>query len=271
MYTTTILRPHTSDVEGKGKGVSSPDGRSGRDAPRWRRYLRFWRADVGADVDDELAFHLEMRRRDLEARGLSATAARAEAERAFGDLSVIRNACVTIDERRFRRAGRAEWVGHMWNDVTFALRGLRKSPAFAITAILCIALGVGVSTTIFAAVNAILIRPLPYPQAGRLVAVYAQNVERGYYGSNISYEDFKSWRDDNRTLSGLGIWTWTTRTISEGETERVAGAAVSANLFPTLGIRPILGRNFLPDEELPGQTDVVLISYGLWQRRFGGD
>jgi predicted permease len=251
--------------------VSSPDGAAGRDAPRWRRYLRFWRADVGADVDDELAFHLEMRRRDLEARGLSATAARAEAERAFGDLSVIRNACVTIDERRFRRAGRAEWVGHMWNDVTFALRGLRKSPAFAITAILCIALGVGVSTTIFAAVNAILIRPLPYPQAGRLVAVYAQNVERGYYGSNISYEDFKSWRDDNRTLSGLGIWTWTTRTISEGETERVAGAAVSANLFPTLGIRPILGRNFLPDEELPGQTDVVLISYGLWQRRFGGD
>jgi predicted permease len=251
--------------------VSSPDGWGGRDAPRWRRYLRFWRVDVGADVDDELAFHLEMRRRDLEARGLSAAAARAEAERAFGDLSVIRNACVTIDERRFRRAGRAEWVGHMWNDVTFALRGLRKSPAFAITAILCIALGVGVSTTIFAAVNAILIRPLPYPQADRLVAVYAQNVERGYYGSNISYEDFKSWRDDNRTLSGLGIWTWTTRTISEGETERVAGAAVSANLFPTLGIRPILGRNFLPDEELPGQTDVVLISYGLWQRRFGGD
>jgi len=251
--------------------VSSAGGASGYEAPRWRRYLRFWRADVGADVDDELAFHLEMRRRDLEARGLSAAAARAEAERAFGDLSVIRNACVTIDERRFRRAGRAEWVGHMWNDVTFALRGLRKAPAFAVTAILCIALGVGVTTTIFAAVNAILIRPLPYPQADRLVAVYAQNVERGYHGTNISYEDYKSWRDDNRTLAGLGIWTWVTRTISEGETERIPGAAVSANLFPTLGVRPILGRNFLPEEELPGQSSVILISYGLWQRRFGGD
>jgi len=251
--------------------VSSSDPFPGDRVPRWRRYLRFWRADVRADVDDELAFHLEMRRRDLEARGASAADARAEAERSFGDLSVIRNACVTIDERRFRRAGRAEWVGHMWNDVTFALRGLRKSPAFAITAILCVALGVGVTTTIFAAVNAILIRPLPYPEPDRLIAVYAQNVERGYHGTNISYEDYKSWRDDNRTLSGLGIWTWVTQTISEGETERVPGASVSANLFPTLGVRPILGRNFLPEEEFPGQSDVILISYGLWQRRFGGD
>ena len=260
---------HTSDVEGK--GVSSPDGFSRRDVLRWRRYLRFWRVDVQADVDDELAFHLEMRRRDLEARGLSAADARTEAERSFGDLSVIRNACVTIDERRFRRAGRAEWVGHMWNDVTFALRGLRKSPAFAITAISCIALGVAVTTTIFAAVNAILIRPLPYPESDRLVAVYAQNVERGYHGTNISYDDYASWRDQNRTLSGLGIWTWVTKTISEGETERVPGASVSANLFPTLGIRPILGRNFASEEELRGRSDVVLISYGLWQRRFGGD
>jgi putative ABC transport system permease protein len=159
----------------------------------------------------------------------------------------------------------------MWNDVSFALRGLRKSPAFAITAVVCIALGVGVTTTIFAAVNAILIRPLPYPRADRLVAVYAENVERGYHDTNISYGDYASWRDQNRTLSGLGIWGWATKTISEGETERLPGAAVSANLFPTLGIRPILGRNFLPEEERYGRSDVVLISYGLWQRRFGRD
>ena len=238
--------------------------------PRWRRYLRFWRADLRADVDDELAFHLEMRRRDLQERGLSDDAARAEAARRFGDVASVRDRCITIDERRFRRATRAEMMGHMWSDLRFAARGLRKAPGFAAMAIACIALCVGVTTTIFSAVNAVLIRPLPYNDADRLVAVYSQNIERGYR-ETISYLDYVSYRDDNHTLSGLGIWTWVTKTISQGETERVLGASVSANLFPILGIRPLLGRNFLPEEERKGRDDVVLISYGLWRRRFGGD
>jgi predicted permease len=232
--------------------------------------LRFWRS-ARADVDDELAFHLEMRVRDLERAGLSPAAARREAERIFGDLGTVRNACLVIDERRHRRATRTEGMDIMWNDVRFAARALRKSPGFAATAILCIALGICVTTTIFSAVNAILIRPLPYPNADQLVAVYAQNPPRGYYGSNISYPDYLSWRTENRTLSALGIWTWVTKTISEGESERVPGASVSANLFPLLGVHPILGRNFLPEEEHLNRSDVVLLSYGLWQRRFGGD
>ncbi|HEY9226218.1 MAG TPA: ABC transporter permease [Gemmatimonadaceae bacterium] len=237
----------------------------------WRRYLRFWRTDPRADVDDELAFHLEMRRRDLEAAGLAPHHARTEAERTFGDLSAVRNACVTIDERRFRRAGRAEVVSDMRNDFVFALRGLRKNPGFAAMAIACIALGVGVTTTIFSAVNAILIRPLPYRDADKLISVYSQNPPRGYRGVNVSYADYASWRDESRTLSGLGIWTWVTKTLSEGESERLPGATVSANFFPTLGVEPVLGRNFLHEEELRGAPDVVMISHGLWQRRFGGD
>jgi predicted permease len=238
--------------------------------PRWRRYLRFWRADVRADVDDELAFHLEMHQRDLEARGLSDDVARAEAARRFGDVSKVRDSCVTIDERRFRRANRAEVMSHMWTDLRFAARGLRKAPGFAAMAIACIALCVGVTTTIFSAVNAILIRPLPYKEGDRLVAVYSQNIERGWR-ETISYLDYVSYRDGNHTLSGLGIWTWVTKTISQGETERVLGASVSANLFPILGVHPLIGRNFLPEEERKGRDDVVLISYGLWRRRFGGD
>jgi predicted permease len=238
--------------------------------PRWRRYLRFWRADVRADVDDELAFHLEMHQRDLEARGLSDDVARAEAARRFGDVSKVRDSCVTIDERRFRRANRAEVMSHMWTDLRFAARGLRKAPGFAAMAIACIALCVGVTTTIFSAVNAILIRPLPYNDADRLVAVYSQNIERGWR-ETISYLDYVSYRDGNHTLAGLGIWTWVTKTISQGETERVLGASVSANLFPILGVHPLIGRNFLPEEERKGRDDVVLISYGLWRRRFGGD
>jgi putative ABC transport system permease protein len=259
-------------IEVRGEGAARMSGSpTEHPAPRWRRYLRFWRADLRADVDDELTFHLEMRRRDLEALGLPPELARARAEQTFGDVTAIRTACLTIDERRFRRAGRAEWVGDMWSDLRFAMRGLRKAPGFAAMAIACIALSVGVTTTIFTAVNAILIRPLPYPDADRLLAVYSQNIPRGYHGTNISYKDYASWRDENHTLSGLGIWTWVTKTLSEGETERVAGASVSANLFPTLGIRPLLGRNFLPEEERRGRGDVVLLSYGLWRRRFGGD
>jgi putative ABC transport system permease protein len=159
----------------------------------------------------------------------------------------------------------------MWNDVRFATRALRKSPGFAAMAILCIALGICVTTTIFSAVNAVLIRPLPYPDADQLVAVYSENPARGYRDVNISYKDYASWRDENRTMSALGIWTWVTKTLSEGESERIAGASVSANLFPLLGVHPILGRNFLPEEEHVNHDDVVLISYGLWQRRFGGD
>jgi hypothetical protein len=222
--------------------------------PRWRRYLRFWRADVRADVDDELAFHLDMRRRDLEARGLADDVARDEAERRFGDVAAVRDTCVTIDERRFRRANRAEVISHMWTDLRFAARGLRKAPGFAAMAIACIALCVGVTTTIFSAVNAILIRPLPYHDADRLLAVYSQNIPRGYHATNISYPDFVSWRDDNRTLSGLGIWTWVTKTISEGETGAFL-ASVSAELFPTLGIRPLIGRNST-EEERTGRGDV---------------
>src|SRR5262249_42229391 len=97
------------------------------------------------------------------------------------------------------------------------------------------------------------------------------NPPRGWKGVNISYADYASWRDANTTLSGLGIWTWTTKTLSEGESERLPGASVSANLFPTLGVAPMLGRNFLPEEERSGAPDVVLLSYGVWQRRFGGD
>ncbi|HET7563590.1 MAG TPA: permease prefix domain 1-containing protein, partial [Gemmatimonadaceae bacterium] len=118
------------------------------DAPRWRRYLRFWGPDPAADLDDELAFHLEARERDLIAAGMPRAAARAQAEREFGDVRGIRAACLTIDERRQRQAHRLEVTDAMWNDLTFTARTLRKSPGFTLTAILCIALGVGITTTI---------------------------------------------------------------------------------------------------------------------------
>lgn len=244
----------------------------GSEPGRWRRALRFWRSDVRQDVDEELRFHLEMHQRELAERGHSPLTARQEAERRFGELARIREECVAIDTRTRQRAERREIMGDLWQDVRFAVRTLRKSPGFALAAILCIGLGIGVTTTIVSAVHAILIRPLPYPNAEELVAVYVQDRARDVHRVNISYPDYISWRDDSRSFATLGMWTWQALAFSgEGEPERVEGAMVTANLFTLLGVRPILGRGFQAEEETVGRNRVVLLSHGLWRRRFGGD
>ena len=235
------------------------------------------RSQLRTDVDDELRFHIEMRVNDLVARGMSAGEARAEAMRTFGDVRELRDACVHIDERRQRRVHRTEAIHFMWQDVKFAARALRKSPGFAMAAVLCIGLGIGVTTTIFSAVEAILIRPLPYPEADRLVAIYGKIEKQNVHGTNISYPDYLSWRDESRSFSAVGMYTWTTHALSGAcgqsacEAERVEGAAVTPNLFPLLGARPLLGRTFVAGEDRPGSDHVILLSYGVWQQRFGGD
>ena len=120
-------------------------------------------------------------------------------------------------------------------------------------------------------VRAALVRPLPYRDADRLVAVYVARTDRSETRVNISYHDYHNWRTSNQTLQDVGLWTWSSITISSvDESERVEAGFVTANLFPLLGVSPVLGRNFTPDEETPG-TRVILLGYGLWQRRFGGD
>jgi putative ABC transport system permease protein len=240
---------------------------------RWLRYFELPRRDPRRDVDDEIQFHLEERVADLVRRGMPPDAARERARREFGDTLVVRDQTLAIDQRMRRRGDRAELLRNLARDARVGFRSLWKTPTFAITAILCAALGIGVTTAIVSATYAVLIRPLPYPNADRLVAVYGENVERGYHGANISWPDYRSWRENTRTLEALGIWTWITATLSDDatEAERVSGAWVSANLFPALGVRPLIGRGFTEAEETPGRDLVVLLSHRLWQRRFAGD
>ena len=223
------------------------------------------------DIDDEIAYHLERRIAEYVAQGMDPAAARERAMHRFGQVSGVRAEAMRVERAFVRRQHAGEFFGAVMRDACIAMRAIRKSPGFAFTATICIALGVGVTTMILSAVDTILLKPLPYPNANQLVSVYAQDIPRGWHGINISYKDYASWRDDNRTLSALGIWTWSTTTITDGESERVAGAAVSPNLFPLLGVRPMLGRGFRPEEERLAASDVVLLSYGLWQRRYGGD
>jgi|SRR5688572_7951751 len=243
-----------------------PESRAG-----WRRYLRFLRPDLKADVNDELAFHLEMRARDHERQGQAPHEAQEAAARDFGDLSAIRDACLTIDERRFRRASRKERLMTLLQDIRLSVRSLLRSPGFTTVSVLCLALGIAATASIFTAVRGVLVRPLPYRDADRLVSVYVARADGSARGINVSYHDYHAWRNNNRTFEDVALWTWSSLTISsEDEAERVEGGLVTANLFPVLGVNPILGRHFLPDEEAPG-TRVVMLGYSLWQRRFGGD
>ena len=237
------------------------------------RYFEFWRRDPRRDVDDEIEFHLEARIADLVAKGLPLDEARRRATAEFGDARAVREQTVEIDQRMMRRGRRADWLADVLRDARVGLRSLRRTPAFAVTAVLCAALGIGVTAAIMSATYAILIRPLPYADADHLVAVYSENMVRGYHGTNISWPDYVSWRDGTRAFASLGMWTWTTSTLSDdaNDAERVDGAWVTANLFPTLGVRPMIGRTFTFEEQTQGRQFVALLSHRLWQRRFSGD
>jgi predicted permease len=225
-------------------------------------------------VEDEIEAHLALLTGDLVAQGLSPSAARIQAEREFGAVGTIRDECVAIERRRRRRVNLSEAVMNILQDVRYTARALRANPAYAVAAVLCTALGVGATATIFSAVHATLIRPLPFSDPDALVAVYAAIPARNATGVNISYPDYVSWRDESRSFTALGLWTWNSPSFTGsgvGGAERLDGALVTPNLFPILGVKPVLGRTFLESEGVRGNDRVVILGYGLWQRRFSGD
>ncbi|MFL6428529.1 MAG: ABC transporter permease [Acidobacteriaceae bacterium] len=154
----------------------------------------------------------------------------------------------------------------------FSFRQLRKSPSFAIAAIVTLALGIGATTAIFSLVNAVLLKPLPYPEADRLMSIAQEDHETGAAAREaLSYPDYFDWRARNRTLSGLACYTGANLTLTGmGEAQQLGGQVVSANFFQVLGVAPMLGRDFRWDEERAGNR-AVMLSYGLWQSRFGGE
>jgi hypothetical protein len=143
-----------------------------RPVPAWRRYLRFLGTDVRADVDDELEFHIEMIAARLAAEGVAPDEARARARREFGDIERARQLCEGIGAERERRGEWAELVGSVRQDIRFALRGLARSPGFALAIVLTLALGIGSSTAIFSIVRGVLLRPLPFSDPDRLVRIW---------------------------------------------------------------------------------------------------
>ena len=158
----------------------------------------------------------------------------------------------------------------LWRDVRYGIRMLARSPGFAAVAVLTLALGIGANTAIFSFVNAILLCPLPYPQSDRLVFLteWSEQVPN----MSFSVANFEDVRDQNRVFEALFAVRGQDYVLTgEGEAARLAGRQVTAGFFETLGITPVIGRAFTAEEDQPGAERVVLLSQGLWLRRFGGD
>ena len=245
--------------------------------PAWRRYLRFWGSDVDADVADELQFHLDMRARDYEARGLPATDARQAATERFGDVHGIGGVLRAHDRRREHRRQRIEYMSDLTNDVRYGLRAFTRAPAFTIVALLTIALGIGATTAIFSVVNAVILRPLPYHESDRLVQVWMDNRRTGLKEDLHSWPNYADLRDQNRVLSNMAAYVTGGYNITAGcrenecEPRRIGALFSTHDLFDVLHVTPAMGRGFTAQETVPGSDGVVLISHGLWTGLLGSD
>jgi len=226
----------------------------------WSRLLR--RSRMEEQLEKELRFHLDQHAGDLLARGLDPDEARREARLALGGSEQVKEKC--------RDARGTRWLEDFAQDTRHALRTFRRKPGFSAATVLILALGIGATTVMFAVVNSVLLRPLSFPEPQRLITLHGFTESFGEYWG-FSPPDFADVQRESKTLTAAA-WTYGGGTISApGAPEYVDGRQISAGLLPTLGIAPSQGRSFSPDEDRPGGTPVAIISYSLWQRRFGGD
>lgn len=200
--------------------------------PLWRRYLRFWGSDPGADVDDEFAFHVETRVDELVAQGFSAKAAREEALRGFGDIQQVKAICRTLAEERERTMQRTQWWADWRHDLRFAVRQLIVSPLLTAVLMVTIAVGIGATVAIFSVLNAVLLRPLPWADSDRLVFVY--ETWREFRQGSASVGHFHDWTEQGEVFEQTAALTRATFNLSDGEPERVSGVRVTPGYFRAL-------------------------------------
>lgn len=213
-------------------------------------------------LDEEIESHLQMHIEDNMQLGMAREEARRQAMIKLGGIESAKEA--------YRDQRGLPVLETLWQDIRYGARQLRRNPGFAAVAVLTLALGIGANTAIFSVVDAVRLRPLPYPGSGQLVWL----CERGpdWSGGSISYPNFTDWRDQQSVFEKFGVYSGGNFTLTgTGEPVRLAGAMMSADVFAALQTQPEIGRVFREDEDKPGAGPVVLISHGLWKNRFGGD
>ena len=237
------------------------------------RHLRAWLVRLAGlfgqgkrdrELAEELESHLQMHIEDNLKAGLSPGEARRRALIELGGVEQTKE-----DVRRQRGVPLLE---DLWKDLRYGARMLRREPGFTFVAVVTMALGIGANAAIFSVVNTVLLRPLPYEAADRLVWVWDINPAIGLHRSPSSGPNFDDWRRQTTSFEYLAAFTgWSFNLTEVGEPERLQGAMASPHLFPMLGVSPVIGRLFTPEEEEAGRQRVAVISHGLWQRRFGAD
>ncbi len=241
--------------------------------PLWRRYARLFGPDPNADVNDELRFHLEARVDDLVAQGLHPAAARREAERQFGDVRAIQWAGRLMGRQRERTRERRDYWGACLQDLRYAIRGMRRSAAFTLAAVLTLGLGTGAISTVFTLANTLFFRELPVERPDRVVAVQAtRRLGHREQPGWVGYPDYVHFRDRTKTLQGLAAHYSNDPVFvrANQQSKEMNGAVVSANFFALLGVKPALGRFFRPEEDtVPDRDRVAVLGYEIWRNWFG--
>jgi putative ABC transport system permease protein len=231
------------------------------------------------EIVEEVALHLEAVYDDARADGLSKTEAEARAVQSY-DWRLLECELSRVERRWQPPVKAVDWLEQkggmrmesLWQDLRFGVRMLLKQPGFTLIAVLTLALGIGANTTLFSFFNGVLLRPLPYPQAERLVVLDEIATQRGGGSLGVSFANYLDWRAQNQVFAEIGGYHSITFTLTGvSQAEELAGAMASHGLFNALGIAPLLGRTFTPEEDQRGRAKVVILSHGVWQRHFGGD
>ncbi|HYZ85535.1 MAG TPA: ABC transporter permease [Bryobacteraceae bacterium] len=216
---------------------------------------------VEQELDEEIRYHIERQIEEDIARGMPREEAIQSARRSLLGVEARKDEC--------RDTRKTQFIENLVRDLGFALRQMERSPAFAITAVSTLALGVCAATVIFSYVDAALIKPLPYPNPSRLV--FVTEAAAMFPRANLSYLDYLDWKRMNQVFESLDLYHGAGFLVNTPDGVQLArGARVSAGFLQTLGIKPMLGRDFAIGEDLPGAPRNVLLSYGAWKKRFGG-
>jgi hypothetical protein len=226
----------------------------------------FRRAKVEDELQEELRFHLEQQVAREIAAGKTPEEARHGALRAMDGMEQRKEEC--------RDARRVDTISNLAQDLRYAWRALRRNPTFTAVAVLTLALGIGANTAIFSVVNAALLRPLPYPRPAQLILLFELF---GHVPNVVSFANFTDWERESHSFVSMAAGRQASFNLGGNpggtgsfQPERIQGAVFSWQLFETLGVQPGIGRAFAPRDDRLGAPRVAIISYGLWQRRFGG-
>ena len=228
-------------------------------------WSRLWRRGrLEEQLEKEVRFHIEQHAADLVAQGCDPHEALRLARQTMGGPEQVKEGC--------RDARGTRWVEDLWQDFRYALRTLRQKPGFASVALLTLALGTGATTVMFTVINGVLLKPLPFPDPGRLVLVQEQTDFKTFLGNlwRFTYPNYADCQRESTALT-MAAWRYNSGTLSApGDAENVNSRQISAGLFSMLAVPLLRGRPFRLEEDRPGADPVAIVSYSLWQHRFGG-